>query len=244
MPKVCRLSYRQAFACRKKVIMTHTDIYSYVLQLLPFLCAGAAFIYGIIHYFKKGKALFIQLVICAMGCMMLRRLFSLVCLLTGTSVSEGFNVGYLGELGCYQFLFSASYGQMDELVDCREKSLRKYRLMSLISPVIVAVCYAFILASPLSIENRIIDGVLTAMMMLSVYYQTKQLIVPDVEFGILKSIRPYNALAIGMTLITELGMIFAAYDLAYLLMTVTVMLSAIYLVLIPVLGKGVEKWTI
>lgn len=64
------------------------------------------------------------------------------------------------------------------------------------------------------------------------------------EFGILKSIRPYNALAIGMTLITELGMIFAAYDLAYLLMTVTVMLSAIYLVLIPVLGKGVEKWTI
>ena len=100
------------------------------------------------------------------------------------------------------------------------------------------------LASHLSIENRIIDGVLTAMMMLSVYYQTKQLIVPDVEFGILKSIRPYNALAIGMTLITELGMIFAAYDLAYLLMTVTVMLSAIYLVLIPVLGKGVEKWTI
>ena len=175
---------------------------------------------------------------------MLRRLFSLVCLLTGTSVSEGFNVGYLSELGCYQFLFSASYGQMDELVDCREKSLRKYRLMSLISPVIVAVCYAFILASPLSIENRIIDGVLTAMMMLSVYYQTKQLIMPDVEFGILKSIRPYNALAIGMTLITELGMIFAAYDLAYLLMTVTVMLSAIYLVLIPVLGKGVEKWTI
>lgn len=80
-------------------------------------------------------------------------------------------------------------------------------------------------------------------MLLSAYYQAKQLLLPDVEFGILKAIRPYNALALVMTAFTAAAAVCEAYSYAEGLTAATIVLSLLYLFLVPVTARGVKQWT-
>lgn len=218
-------------------------ITQFLFQLIPFLGSAIGFAYGAIRYFRRGKALFLQIIVSAVGCMMLGRLFILICFLTDNPVTEGFHVGYLGILGCFQFLFSAGYGQMDGLVDGKEKKLRKYRLAAAIAPLLLALSYLPILLSPLNPAKKCADAVIFFVMMLGAYYQTKQLLLPDVEFGILNAIRLYNALALAMTALTAAAAVCEAYSYEEWLMAATIVLSLLYLLLVPAAAYGVKQWT-
>ncbi|MDD4291230.1 MAG: hypothetical protein PHX51_03190 [Clostridia bacterium] len=220
------------------------DWLTFFSQLLPFLGAGIGFIYGAKKLFKKKIALYMQLIVCALGCLMLGRLFALVNLVAIGSIPRGFQVGLLGTFGCFLFLFSANFGQMDGLVDGREKEYRKYRLLSLLAPACILAIYLPVLFADCGLEIKIVTAVIVFPILEAAYYNLKHLIMPDVDMGILDSIRKYNFVALILSLVCAIDLTLSAFECQIGLLINAVIMAAVCLVLVPTLDRGAKKWTI
>ncbi|MEG0771389.1 MAG: hypothetical protein RR436_05775 [Clostridia bacterium] len=220
------------------------DEFAWIVQILLLISSSIAFACGVVQFFKKGIPLFTQIVICGLGCMMLGWLFHIVILLTSGQIAYGFNVGKLGLVGGFLFLFSASFGQMNGLVDGGEKIFRKYRVISLLAPVAIIAIYIPVLLSSAKIDIKCVDAVLCLIFALSSYYNLKHLIIPDVDFGILKSIRGYNLLALLLSVFSAINVVSADLQWGLVRFIVSIIIAIIYIAIIPVLAKGAKKWTI
>ena len=72
-------------------------------NLAMFICMAVSFTYGVVRFFKKGKALYLQMIVGGLGCMMLGRAFQFITLLTRGTLPTGFHVGGLGIAGSFVF---------------------------------------------------------------------------------------------------------------------------------------------
>lgn len=70
--------------------------------------------------------------------------------LTSEEIVERFAPAYLGRIGFFLFILTASYGQLYKIVDDRIDKMKKSRLIALIAPVCAALLY---------IPNAIIEDV-------------------------------------------------------------------------------------
>ena len=84
----------------------------WVAELFPLLATLSSFIYGLKHFFKKGKPLFLQSLTMAMGCHALGSVYHLCQMLTSETLVEGFTPAYLGRIGFFLFILTASYGKL------------------------------------------------------------------------------------------------------------------------------------
>ena len=134
-------------------------------NLAVLICTAVSFTYGAIRFFRKGKALYLQMIVGGLGCMMLSRAFQFIVLATTGSMPEGFHIGMLGLVGGFMFFLSANYGQMDKLLDDGAREYRKYRLLSLIAPGVLAVLYLLLFLIPDASDKLVIYGVMTAIIM-------------------------------------------------------------------------------
>ena len=75
-------------------------------NLAMFVCMAVSFTYGVARFFKKGKALYLQMIVGGLGCMMLGRAFQFVTLLTRGFLPSGFHIGLLGIAGSFVFFLS------------------------------------------------------------------------------------------------------------------------------------------
>ena len=212
-------------------------------NLALFLAALAGFLYGAVRFFRGKKALYLQMIVCGLGCMMLSRLFQVVMILNLGALRQGFHVGYLGYSGMFLFFFSANYGQMDSLVDDGSAALRPYRRKALYAPAAVLLIYLPIALSGASLSMKISCALIAALAAAAAYYHMKHLIIPDVDYGIIRSIRGYNrfALLIGLLSMTELATL--ALDMRGALIPLGAALGVDYLLLLPILERGVKQWT-
>ena len=114
----------------------------WIAELIPLSATLFSFIYGLNKFFKKGKPLFLQSITMAMGCHALGSIYHLCQTLTTETVLEGFTPAYLGRIGFFLFLITASYGQMDRIVDDGSKKLRPSRIIALAAPIcaVLLIC--------------------------------------------------------------------------------------------------------
>jgi len=214
------------------------------LKILLASSSAIAFAYGVIKLFRPKVALFKQLVVCAIGCMMLGRIYDLLFIIVDKQLSPVFNVGMLGITGGFLFLSSASFGQMDGLVDNRDKSLAKYRLISLIAPIYMAGVYVYVILK-LSILSEILFLATGYFVLgLSSYYSLKHIIIPDVEFGIIDSIRGYSVVALILAVLYSIQIVADKFSHQTLRIVIAILMSICYIIIIPVLERGSKKWTI
>ena len=96
----------------------------WIAELVPLFAALGSFIYGLNKFFKKGKPLFLQSITMAMGCHALGSIYHLCQTLTTEEVLEGFTPAYFGRIGFFLFLITASYGQMDRIIDDGSKKIK------------------------------------------------------------------------------------------------------------------------
>ena len=213
-------------------------------NLAMFICMAVSFTYGVVRFFKKGKALYLQMIVGGLGCMMLGRAFQFVSILTRGTLPNGFHIGTLGIVGGFLFFLSANYGQMDKLLDDGAIENRKYRLISLLAPLLMAGIYGFVFLFEVRLESAIVYGVMTLIIMFASYFNLKHFIFPDVEFGIIRSIRGYNliALLLGVLSVGEMALILWNNTIPLLILYVAICIVSIAIV--PILEKGVKKWTI
>lgn len=213
-------------------------------NLAMFICMAVSFTYGIVRFFKKGKALYLQMIVGGLGCMMLGRVFQFVTLLTRGMLPEGFHIGTLGIVGGFVFFLSANYGQMDKLLDDGAKENRKYRLLGLLAPLLMAGIYCLIFFFNPGLESMIVYGVMTAIIMFASYFNLKHFIFPDVEFGIIRSIRGYNLIALLLGVLSVGEITLMLWNKTVPLLILYIAICVVSIAVVPVLEKGVKKWTI
>ena len=217
----------------------------WIAELVPLAATLYSFIYGLNKFFKKGKPLFLQSITMAMGCHALGSIYHLCQTLTTETVLEGFTPAYLGRIGFFLFLIAASYGQMDRIVDDGSEKVKPSRFLALAAPMCAVLLYLpNAVMEDLPIATKVAVLLVWLPALVAVYYNFKHFIIPDLDFGFIKAIKPYNVLA------TCLGfaelICLTAWD--YLYNTQLVIFSFVFAVLcvatMIVAKKGAEKWTV
>ena len=204
-------------------------------------CAIIGFISGI-RYLNARKALYASMIVVGMSCIALARLFQCALLWTGGSLTEHFQVGSLGVMGAFSFFFSANFGQIDSLVDGGEAQYRKYRTIALVGPLCVAAMLIPILGSPAAVAFRISCAVVSCMIALACYFHVKHLLMPDVDYGVVRCLRGYNALALALSLFSMWELIALAWGSNVMLILSGAGLCVVSLTLVPAMDRGVKKW--
>ena len=214
-------------------------------ELLPLCATLFSFIYGLNNFFKKGKPLFLQSITMAMGCHALGGVYHLCQTLTNGEVLEGFTPAYLGRIGFFLFFITASYGQMDRIVDDGSPAIRKYRYIALAAPIAALALYTpNAIMEDLPLATKIAVLLVWLPGTVSVYFNLKHSIIPDFDFGFIKAIKPYNILSTCLGF-AELACLTAWDYLESIPMVITsAVFAALCVVTMVVAKKGAEKWTI
>ena len=217
----------------------------WISELLTLSATMFLFVFGLRWFFKKGKPLFLQSITMAMGCHSLGSIYHCCLILTNDSVFEGFTPAYLGRIGFFLFFIAASYGQMDRIIDDGTPAVRPSRYRALIAPVCAALLYipnARISSLPASIKVSVLLVWLPALV--SVYFNLKHAIIPDRDFGFVKSIKPYNLFAVGLGF-AELFCLTAQncfHDIS--LVIASAIFAAFCVATMIAAKKGAEKWVV
>lgn len=215
---------------------------SFYLEVVLFAASFFAFLYGAIRHFKKDEALFLQIIICAVGSVALGQLCLIVMTLTA-GAPVGFHVGMLGGFGCAFFMFSASFGQIDGLCDDRSAAFKKYRLTAALAPLLIILSYGFVLFCGISFEMKIIYGAYFVFYAMPAHFFLKHLFLPDIEVGIVSSIRKYNAAGLMLVLVNIATIICRVNGLQTAEAVLMLVGAALYIPLIILLEKGILLWT-
>lgn len=215
-----------------------------IFEILKLAASLFAFVFGTKVAFKKGGVLFLQIVTCAMGCMLLGQCYYVVHLLTFNVAPTGLNIGILGVIGMYFFLYSASFGAMDSLGDNRSKVFSKYRLISLVAPIIVVALSIMIVLSNITIAEKIGNIIIAIPIAFTSYFALKHLIIPDVDLGILKVMRKYNVLILVFSLINILSITLISFGVHFTREITSIINTLIIISIMPIANGGVKKWFI
>ena len=217
----------------------------WIAELLPLSATLFSFIYGVKKFFKKGKPLFLQSITMAMGSHALGSIYHLCQTLTTETVLEGFTPAYLGRIGFFLFFIAASYGQMDRIVDDGSKQIRPTRYISLIAPLCVLLLYLPNgLMEDLPTPTKVTYLLVWLPAIFSVYYNLKHAIIPDLDFGFIKAIKPYNIFAL-LLCFSEL-LCLTAWDYYYPIQMAiaSILFGALCICTMIAAKKGVAKWAI
>ena len=217
----------------------------WIAELLPLSATIFSFIFGLKHFFKRGKPLFLQSITMAMGCHSLGSIYHLCLMLTNGTALDGFTPAYLGRIGFFLFFIAASYGQMDRIVDDGTSATRPSRYIALLAPVCAALLYIpTACISGLSTSAKVSILLVWIPSLISVYFNFKHTIIPDCDFGFLKAIKPYNAIAVGLGFAELLCLTARNYHHNVSIMITSVIFSVFCVAIMIAAKKGAEKWTI
>ena len=208
------------------------------------ISALAGFVYSLIKVFGHRKSLYLKMVGCALGCLFLERLSTMVEIIVSSEMPDLFHVSTFGNIGYSMFMFSANYGTINSLTDDGSAALSKYRLRACLAPLLFAIAAIIILISPANISVSIPCAIEVLFMGATAYYDFKAVIIPERYMGLLSSLTEFHILSLIMFLCLMNENVLWCYDikspalwaLSYLPMYV------ILPTIMPVLVGGMNKW--
>ena len=218
--------------------------YLFISELIQFIVSLSVFIYGFKHFFKKGKALYLQIITFVFASNAIACLCNICQILTVKEIYNGFNIAYLSQMSCFLALLTANFGQIDGLLDDGSKSMRKSRILALIAPIICILILIFNLQQDKTLIFKISYSVMWIPAILSSYYNLKHFLIPDMGFGFVKAIRPYNLMAVIYTLLKLIYLTFISINHSIILIVLSSLIAMVDIILIVSVKKGVEKWTV
>ena len=217
----------------------------WIADLVPLAATLFSLIYGLKHFFKKGKPLCLQSLTMAMASHALGSVYHICQDLTTENIVEGFTPAYLGRIGFFLFLLTASYGQLDRIVDDGSSAMRRARISALIAPLLAALLYVpNAVIDDVAISTKVVYALVWVPAIFSVYFNLKHAIIPDLDFGFIKAIKPYNVFVLLLSF-SEL-LCLTAWDYYYPIpLAITAIAFGVLCICTMVFARrGVEKWTI
>lgn len=214
-----------------------------VFAVISFAIAIFAFGIGIAKLFKNKKPLYLQLFVCAAGCIALQQLSFIVNILC--NITAAVSIGMLGILGCNLFLFSANYGTIDKTVDDGVNT-KKPRIFSAIAPIImvILVVISFLAWKEKDMFCAIMWIIVLVPALPASYFNLKHILLPIDSFGFLKATRFCNIAALSFYIVTAVYAICSALgnDIVSGVLSLLMALLALALSLCAI--KGEKKWGI
>ncbi|MBO6107821.1 MAG: hypothetical protein J6P16_00265 [Eubacterium sp.] len=216
-----------------------------VANLIVCVCAFVAFVIGAMQFFRPRKALYGQMITLAMLCIVIGRLFNIVRIASGGDLQDRFQLGFLGIIGSFMFFFSSNYGTLDSLVDDKSKEYRKYRLIGMLAPIaFLASYYPLFMTGEVSLMWRFEGGVLIFFTALCSYFHLKHLIFPDIDYGVVRSLRPYNFLALLYMLSSTFECYALSRDNEVLTLVACICSSVFLIIMMPLISRGLKRWKV
>ena len=215
------------------------------IMINAFVCLSALIGFFLGAYFARKRKLpmYYRMVTIAIGCAALGRLYNIAVIVCDGKLPKTFNTGMLAAVGCFMFILSANYDEMDSLCDMSDPGNKHLRLYAFAAPLVLAVCAAiFLFMSSISLVLKGTYSVEILFIMLASYFNFKHLIAHDVDLGVIKSLRLYNLLALLLEMLYTAEIMLDAFgavkakSLVYLLMCICLA------TITPVLKSGIMKW--
>lgn len=218
---------------------------SLIANIALVLSFGAGFAFGLQKCLTTRKVLYFQMITAAIGCGAVTRLYNVVSLLCNGGYERGFNVGLIGPISCFSLLFCAEFGALDSLVDKTNKKNKQAGYIALIAPAVLAAVSTLIIKSDdIDIIYRIFISFTLAMICFAAYYDFKHLILTKTDNEMFQPLRKYYILALLLETLYVLELVFISYGNRILFAVTAALVLAVSLAILPVLDKGVAKWTI
>lgn len=204
------------------------------MAVCSLIVTGTACIYGIVTVLRPKTPLFYKIVVYGFCSYFLALAYSFLfaVLFPGNA---GFHAGFLGYVGTFFFLFSSYFGALDRLADGGEARYRWYRITALIPA-------AFIVISGSDLWDRILLLPASG----TAWFACKHLILPDVDMGIIRVMRPYNSIILLFCLIQPFVMKITVRGLyeSFPDIVLTLLNLVLAALAMPVARRGVQKWFI
>ena len=99
-----------------------------------------------------------------------------------------------------------------------------------------------ILLSPTGRAFKISSAVVCCAVGAACYFHVKHLMIPDVDYGVVRCLRGYNALALVLSAMSMWELIALSQDSKIMLIISAVGLCAVSLTLVRVMDRGVKAW--
>ena len=211
---------------------------------IVFLMAAIALVYGFCVLISKKQPLFFKLSMATVGCLMLGYIFDICDYIVNGILSEGYVIGYLGSIGSFLFLLTASVGYMDGIIDDGSPQIKKCRYIALIGPVAVVALWIPNILADVAGEIKLVYSVLWIPALFSLYFNLKHAIIPDMGFGFVKAIRPFNIAAVCFTLLQLIHLTLWNYCDWIPLVISGMLFGASCIAMVVLADKGVKKWAI
>lgn len=208
------------------------------------LLALVAVIYGLRMMMSKKLPLYFQLCVASVACLMLGYIFDICDYFVNGFLTEGYIIGYLGSIGSFLFLLTASIGYMDGIMDDGSPKMIKCRYIALIAPAIAIVLWGVNMAADAHMMTKVIYSVLWIPAMFSSYFNLKHIIIPDMGFGFVKAIRPFNASALAFTFLQLIHLTIWNYCGWLPLLISGIIFGVSCIVMVITSNKGVVKWVL
>lgn len=222
-----------------KILMINFNV---IAEIAALLIEIVATVYGVRYFLKNKTALYFKLIVAAVGCFALGRLFVIVFLLVNRGFSDTFHLGYLGGIGCFAFLLSANFGQIDSIIDEGGKENRKYRLLALVAPIIVAAAYVVTILADTKTGMKAAVCLTAIPCVFCAYFDLKHIIFPDMGIGFVKAIRPCNISALGLVALQTAAIAVYAFDFKTAASVLSLLCAVSCFMIVFLAGKGAEKW--
>lgn len=218
--------------------------YIFISDLIQFVVSLNVFIYGFKHFFKKGKALYLQIITFVFASNAIACLCNICQIVTIKEIYNGFNISYLSQMSCFLALLTANFGQIDGILDDGSNSMRKSRIIALLAPFTCLLILVPNLYQEKTLIFKISYIVMWIPAILSSYYNLKHFLIPDMGFGFVKAIRPYNLMAVIYTFLKLIYLTIMGINPSVILIILSTLIAIVDIILIVSVKKGVEKWTI
>ena len=220
-------------------------MYDWISSGFPLVCAVVGLIVYKKMWLNSKKALFPKLISLGVGCIALGSLYDVSYLLVRNMQTNGIYIGFLGIIGCFLFLLSANYGQLDRLFDDGSKVFSKHRILAGLAPVVVIGLFLPIFFSEaLPVSMRIFAFLGWLPVVFASYYNLKHALLPDCGFVFVKAVRPYNVTAVILEVSYTAHLVMRTYGLTLGVLMSAVVIGVALIGLLHFAKKGVSRWTI
>ena len=208
------------------------------------LMSLATLIYGLRMTVRGKLPLYFQLSMAAIACLLLGYVFDVCYYIVHGLVEEGYMIGYLGSIGSFLFLLTASVGYMDGIMDDGSPEIKKCRYIALIGPVIGALLWVPNMFADTPVITKVVYTILWIPALCCLYYNLKHAIIPDMGFGFVKAIRPFNVAAIAFTILKLIHLTLWNFCGWIPLLISGIVFGTSGIIMIVMADKGVREWTL
>lgn len=217
----------------------------WIAELVPLAATLFSLVYGFKHFFKKGKPLCMQSLAMAMASHTLGSIYHICQTLASEDIVDGFTPAYLGRIGFFLFILTASYGQLDRIVDDRTDKMKKTRIIAFLAPLCATLLYIpNVIIEDVPVSTKIAYAIVWIPAIFSVYFNLKHAIIPNFDFGFIKAIKPYNILVLCLSFAELLCLTAWDYYYGTQLVITSILFGVLSVATVIAAKKGVDKWTV